>query len=902
MGPILAGMTLDFFKKLKENQQRDPDCVALQMLGEEGKDEFTFQRIVSEVVRISQYLRKSGIQSGDTVGILMENHPRWGIAFLAAQSAGARIVPFDILHPPESLAGLIRHSECTFLISSRSLLPKLEELQGLLPEPLPGLISGAEVPGWGNWETILAESVGTVDPAQLPLVARDLDDTLVVVYTSGTTGNPKGVMLSQRSIYRNVVEVLRAIDCSSKDHLLCVLPLYHVLALMANFIIPLYVGARVSYLDKLDTHQILNSFQQQGITIFVCVPQFYYLLHRRVFQEIEKRPLVTRFLFKRLLGASHFCNQHLRWNPGKLFFPAIHKSFGHLRFFAVGGARFDKEVAEALRDLGFEMVQAYGMTETSAVSTIVIPGVDPVDSVGHPLPHVEIRIDQPDEKGIGEVLIGGEHLMQGYWKNPRDTEETRVDGWLHSGDLGYVNSAGVLYITGRQKDVVVLSSGKNIFPEEVEHFYESRCRFIQEMCVLGVPDTGSSEQQEKLHAIIVPDFQYMRSQQVVNASDMIRYMLENISQQLPGYKRIRSFEIRRDPLPRTTTRKIKRFQLEKALSERQEGEKEQRYKEPTPPQTPIEEKIFEMIRMTGKTPFVNREMSLELDCGFDSLERVEFLSNVQDTFQIQIADEEATEIYTVVELVAVVEKAMGGKTSGRKDTPGVSWREILKAPLQPADQEQVTRVLRRRPFVELIYYLMSKALWILSKILLRLKIEGRENLPKEYPFIICPNHLSFLDGFVCNAALPLRTIRRLFFLGYSDYFSRGLMSFLGSLIKVIPVDSDRYLRQALRLGAHGLSENLILCVFPEGERAIDGRLKPFRKGPSILATELGVPVVPVGIQGTYEAWPRGSSRIRLRPVTVRFGPPLRPDGESPSAFNERLQVAVEALVCASRGS
>ena len=825
----------------------------------------------------------------------MENHPRWGIAFLAAQSTGARIVPLDVLHDTQTLAGLIQHAECQFLISSETLLSEMKQIQQRLSEPLPALLTGHPTADYFHWETILEQSKKA---ASFPLVEGDLDEAFVILYTSGTTGNPKGVVLTRRNIYRNVAEVLKMIQVSPEDHILSVLPLYHVLALIVNFILPLYAGARVTYLDSLDAQTILKSFQEEGITIFICVPQFYYLVYRRILQEVKKQSFLKKFLFHRLLGFSRFCNEHLGWNPGKLFFPVIHQRFGsRFRLFGVGGARFDQEVAQSLRDLGFTIIQAYGMTETAALATVTPLESNTPGSVGQPLPHVQIRVDQADAQGVGEVLIRGENVMKEYWNNAEATKETLKDGWLHSGDLGYLNSQGHLYITGRKKDVIVLSSGKNIYPEELEHFYQSACPQIKEMCVLGVRDQTTSEQREKLHAVVVPDFDYMRSQQTVNSYEMIRYMLETHSQRLPSYKRVGSFEIRREPLPRTTTRKIRRFQVEEELKELPSTTAPPRFREAVQPQTATEEKVFRIIREMKKTPAIHREMNLELDLGFDSLERVELLSTVQEACQIQISDESAAQILTVEELVTAVEQRLAGEIQEREEVR-LSWSEILKEPLQAEDQQKVQEILAPKPIVEVAFYLLAKVVHLLAIVLFRLKARGKEHLPRDFPYLICSNHLSFLDAFFLVAPLPYRIIKRIFFLGYADYFNRPVLSFLGRLIKVIPLDADRHLRQALRLGAEGVSKGFVLCVFPEGERSIDGTLKPFRKGPAILAKEMGVPVVPTAIVGTYEVWPRGVDKIRLHPVEVRFGEQVDPPSNTDSydSYNERLFQAIDQLI------
>ncbi len=888
-------MTLDFFQCFNQRLQATPDQIALQHIDQEGKQSFTYSQIAQEAARVGLFLQQQGIGPGDAVGILMENHPRWGIAFLAVQSAGARIVPFDVLHNAETLARLIQHAQCKFLISSEKFASKFEEIQKLLPKPLPALIAGQTPSQYGNWDQVLGQ---IQESPSLPLVATDLDDPFVVMYTSGTTGNPKGAVLTRRGIYQNAIEILRVVKATDEDHVLSVLPLYHVLALMVNFIVPLYQGFPVTYLDSLDGQRILKAFREENITIFVCVPQFYYLIQRRILQQIEQQSFVKRFLFRNLSKSSRFSFRHLGYNPGKLLFSAVHKPFGQrFRLFAVGGARFDPEVAEFFRDLGFTFIQAYGMTETSGVATMTLLDNQQVGSVGLPLSHVRLQVDQPDENGIGEVLIRGPHVMAGYWENVEATREIIQDDWLQSGDLGYVNSDGYLHITGRKKDVIVLSSGKNIFPEELEHFYQSNCPYIKEICVLGIRDETSSEEREKLHAVIVPDFDYMKTQQTINAQDMLRYLLETLSKRLPSYKRVASFEVRQEPLPRTTTRKVKRFQVGKELQETAHAHSPARFNESSAPETPEEARIFQMIQQMKNAPVIHREMNLELDLGFDSLQRIELLSSVQESFKTHISDEVAIEIFTVEDLLGAVERGRQGETFQGRELP-VSWREILREPLGPEDQKKVEEILRPRPIASLAFYLTAKVTLLLVKILFRLKVKELDHLPREYPYLICPNHLSFLDAFVLVAPLPYRVIKRIFFLGYADYFSGPGMSFISRLIKVVPVDADSHLRRALRLGAEGLRRNLILCVFPEGTRSIDGELKTFRKGPAILAKELAVPMVPVSIVGTYEAWPRGADKMRLHPVTVRFGEPLgQPSSQDTyDSLTEQLFQAVHQLI------
>jgi long-chain acyl-CoA synthetase len=873
-------MTTDIFVQLQANASRTPDRVVMQSIGETGRVEYTFRETREEVARLSAHLAASGVRPGDRVGILMENHPRWGIAFLAAQSVGAVVVPLDVLHDAQTLTRLVEHAECRFMVASERTLPLWREVRDSIGRIIPGLIAGSE-----EWDRALAR----VEPAALPAAARSLDDELVLMYTSGTTGDPKGVVLTQRNVYRNVIEILRVIPATSEDHLLCVLPLYHILALMVFFVIPVHMGAKVTYLDVLEAQRVFQTFREEGVSIFVCVPQFYYLVHRRLFQEIEKRSALQQFLFYRLLALSRFFNDRFGVNPGKRFFGAIHAKFGaRLKWLGVGGARFDPEIARTFRDLGFGFIQAYGMSETAALITTATDDAGAVGSVGKPLAHCEARIDEPDENGVGEVIVRGENVMKGYFKNPGATAETVRDGWLHTGDLGYFDAKGYLYITGRKKDVIVLSSGKNIYPEEIEHFYQSGIPLIKEMCVVGAPDGEG----EKLHAVIVPDFEQLKIRQIVNAYDMIRYEVESASQRLPGYKRVHSIEIRLDPLPRTTTRKIKRFEVEQSRNGRAAAPAAVRH-EPEEPRSPAEERLFALIREFKDAPAIGRSMNLELDLGFTSLERVELLFSVQERFGIEIPEQEGQEIFTVAELLRAIEsRAAEELTEGGGRS---SWSRLLRAPLTLEDQAILERTFRQTLVTRAVFWSIAGALWVLSRALFRVKAPGADRLPHKYPYLLCPNHVSYLDGFVMSGVIPRHVLSRIFFLGYHEYFSGPVTGFLGRCLRVLPVSPDKGLHQSLRLAAEGLRRGMILCVFPEGERSIDGSVKTFRKGPAILATELSSPVVPVGFTGTFESWPRGSGFRRRHRVTVAFGDAIPAAGKPADALNEEMHDAVAEL-------
>ncbi len=894
-------MKIDFFEQFQDNVARHPDKTAVTSISSEGRQTHTYQEITDEIKIISKYLQYQGIKPQDRVGIIMKNHTRWGIAALAIQSLGAVIVPLDNLLDADTLAYQLSHSGCCYCFTSAPLAGLMRSIQDRLETPLPVLVNGKSDLEAAEWDVVL--EAGDTSGVSLPIVSRNPEEPCMIMYTSGTTGNPKGVVLNSACLSLNAGGTMDRESVTEDDHFLCVLPLYHILAYVIFFYAPLYKGCRVTFLDTLDAQQILKTFKEEGITVFVCVPQFYNLLLKRIMRKIKALPWLKRTMFFKMLALSGFCIKYLRFNPGKKLFPMVHAPFGEqFRIFGVGGARLEAEVPLTMTKLGFDFAQAYGMTETGAIITATAPDFKGIGTVGYPLDHVQIKIDDPDENGIGEIMTRGKHVMIEYYNNPAATRETiEPDGWMHTGDLGFRDKKGFISITGRKKEIIVLSSGVNISPDEIEFFYQSRCPYIKEICVMGLKDEQAGSAGERLHAVIVPDMDELKNDRVVNAYEMIRYQLETISQQLVSYKRIKSLEIWQQPLPTTTTKKVQRFVVEKEVRKKMTAPETGSRAEASviPEWNPgniLEKNISTLIRQLKPSAVICPESSLELDLGFESLERVELTANLQDAFSIRISDLDTSALFTVADIISMVESKSEGKEVQELEQNMKSWKDILTEPLDRKDQKMLDETLRKRPVFSLIFSFAGWAVANLSRILFRLRAVGRENLPKEFPYLICPNHVSFLDSVIVYSLMPHRTLNNLVSLGYYHYFNKGILGFLGKRIRTIPVDPDKTLRQALRLAAEGVRRGFALCVFPEGERSIDGKLKKFKKGPAILATNLQVPVVPVGIRGAHQVWSRGSRKIRLHPISVHFGEPLYPFKEETSEnFNQRLRLAVQEL-------
>src|SRR2546427_1539005 len=363
--------------------------------------------------------------------------------------------------------------------------------------------------------------------------------------------------------------VFSVLRIGPEDAVLGLLPPIHALAQMANLLLPLVTGARVVYLETLNTNDLLRAFRERKITGFAVVPQFFYLIHDRIFKEVSQRGKFAQLGVRGLIALNRMMRR-LGLNAGRILFGQIHRTFGStMRYLITGGSRFDPQVGREFHALGIDILQAYGLTETTGGAFLTSPDDNVMGSVGRPLPGSEGRVIDPQPTGedtqpAGEIAIRGPIVMKGYWNRPDATSAVLKDGWLHTDDLGYCDKHGNLFITGRMKEVIVLSNGKNIYPEEIEaHYLNSP--FIKEICVIGVEARPGDAMSDGLHAVIVPNFELLRQRKIVNAKEVIRFDIEGLSVKLPSTKRIGSYEIWQQDLPRTTTRKLKRFEIEKRI-------------------------------------------------------------------------------------------------------------------------------------------------------------------------------------------------------------------------------------------------------------------------------------------------------------------------------------------------
>jgi long-chain acyl-CoA synthetase len=890
-----------FYDRFVECAQRWPQNVAVEVQRPDGIESYSYAELRRMAESIAGWLLDSEMAAGTRVAILADNHPRWVAVYLGIIAAGGTTVPLDTAYHADQVSKLLRDSGASLLICDEKHLETAQQAVAgsetaivlTTTEKQPGAALPAKVVA--DLDGIFAQYSGNLRPIQ-----RAPGDVASLLYTSGTTADPKGVMLTHANLLAEADAVFAWAHIGPDDAILGVLPLFHVLSQMANLLLPLVAGTRVVYLSTLNTTELLRALRERNVTAFAVVPQFFNLIHERIFKEVQQRGAFARFAFRRMMRVNGFCRR-FGFNLGRVLFGRIHDLFGRrMRYLVTGGSRFDPQIGRDFYALGIDVLQAYGLTETCGGAFVNSPAENVIGSVGKPLKGVEGKIikAQASDEGLpasGEILIRGPIVMKGYWNRSDATAEVLKDGWLHTGDLGYFDEHGNLFITGRQKDVIILANGKNVYPEEIEaHYLQSL--LIKEICVLGLEDAGT----EKLYAVVTPNFEVLRQRKVVNTKEVIRFDIEGLSAKLASAKRISGYEIWQEDLPRTTTRKLKRFEIEKRVKA---GKRDDAGVETTKPLTredsawlekPDNQRALKIVReySPNHPKNISPTDNLELDLGLDSMRRVELLVALEQELGGDVEESRLAGIYTVRELVdAIRESAASGKTPIKKPAQTFAgWGTVLREdPLDPA----ALAVIEPRSFTDRMLFVVTRMIKLLWSIRAPVKVEGLENIPPHAPFLLCSNHQSFLDPAVLLAILPLRVLLRLFAVGTSEIFGSGLMRRVARILRVVVVDPDANLIPAMRAGGYGLRQGLSLILYPEGERSIDGAPKTFKKGAAILSIHLQVPIVPIAIDGFHDAWPRGKSFQKFSPLKMKIGKPIQPPPESQASEDAYAKLTAE---------
>ncbi len=518
--------------------------------------EFTYQQAYDAILEVSNYLLKSGVKEGDRVAVTGKNSPEWAIAYLAVLYAGAVVVPLDYQLPAKSMEGLMKHADVKIAFIDEELFNEvgkdytLDKKISLSPNKKPYILDIRE---------------GKYQERKMPKE----QDLAAILYTSGTTGNPKGVMLSHYNLVSDCYLAQTHMDLYSTDVFYALLPIHHSYTMLAVFIEAISVGAEVVFGKKLVIAQIFKDLKQGNVTMFLGVPMLFNKLIKGVMSGIREKGVVVYGIMRFLMSVSGLIKKTFKVNPGKKMFKGILKkiSLDTNRICICGGGPLPSSTFKLFNQLGIDFVQGYGLTETSPILTLNPVTAYREASVGLPLPRMEMKILDPDDRGIGEIAVRGPMVMQGYYKNKEATEEIMIgDGWLNTGDVGYQDRDGYVYLTGRKRSLIVTAGGKNVFPEEIEELFQLY-EEVEQILVIGY-ELDKKEKTEGIQALVYPSEAYTdkvkESTADKEAADKViegrvNEIIQEVNKVLPVYKKITRIHVLSEPMEMTTTKKIKRF-------------------------------------------------------------------------------------------------------------------------------------------------------------------------------------------------------------------------------------------------------------------------------------------------------------------------------------------------------
>ncbi|MBA4124150.1 MAG: AMP-binding protein [Acidobacteria bacterium] len=879
-------MNNSFVQLIVSAAESHADKQAMRIVGVEGM-EYTFGEMLDGIRSVAYRLEKEGIAFGERVALIGENHPRWAIAYFGILYRGAVCVPVDPHGEIQTISNFFENSEAKMAFIGEDFINHFHQVEENLGRKIPAVVL-QDIESANGFQ-MFSDWAGTTRPTDFDSLTPPAkpEDVAVLIYTSGTTGTPKGVPLTHGNIYYETQGCQEVMNISENEVVLSVLPLFHVFAQVINLWVIASIGASVCYVKELAPAELTRAFETKEITLLTGVPRIWYLFHKKIFDGVAAQSFVVRWLFDKLLKFNFFMRKTFNVNLGRKLFKKVHDGFGgNLAITISAGSRFDEKIAEDYYALGYMMIQGYGLTETCGAVASTRFENSSVGSVGTAVNYAEIKLGELNDEGAGEVLIRGKMVFSGYYKNPEATKDAfTADGWFKSGDLGKIDANGDLFIVGRSKDVIVLPNGKNIHPEDLEVHY-SKTPYVEEICVLGVKDeTSNLAGAEKLIAIAVPDFAYLKQNNVANSREMIRHELDTLGRSLPEYQRVRDYVVRSEPLPRTATRKIKRFQLQKEIAENgfdTKGSPDKKQwiftdQDNHMLESNVGQALVKAIKQNVKdVEKIHPQMSLEIDLGLDSLSRAEVFAFLEQAFNIEFDTDKAANALTVGEVIKITQEQTGG-ADAEVVSQDFNWGDIVRNAEADKNLPEIQTILNKPAFLDWIVYAGFKFFKLLFKIFLRLEVSGLEGLKQiKRPFLICPNHQSFFDPFVVTCNFDYDTLKNSFAVGATEFFKSSFMKSIARLLNTIPIDPDTQLTKAMKAGAVGLKYGKILNIFPEGERAFDGDLHQFKKGAAILATELNMPIVPVALDGLYKVWARDSGKINLAKVKMRFGKPFYP--------------------------
>ncbi len=811
----------------------------------QGND-VSFGEACEKVVNRAVFLQKQGIKKGDVIGLLSGNSPAWCESFLAITSVGAIALPLDTNLSKIQHDNMLESAEARAVYTGDGFHGKYK---------IPSFDIDAEDPPANE------EDFKPVDCSA--------DDIGVFIFTSGTTGTPKIVTLSHRNLLHIAYICTDLEDYTPDDQTLAILPLFHVYALESLFLAPFVTGSMIVMQPSLKGPDIMQSLADNEITIFPAAPIMWELffdgIANKARAESEKKYNLFMFMVN---NAPVLRKSGLGFLLNKVFAP-VHDAFGNShRFFISGGAPMKKEYFNYYKNMGFNIMEGYGLSETTGPIAIPYYKESEAGSVGPPIRGNEVKIKDINADGIGEIWLRGNAVSPGYYKND-DANKKSFDeeGFFNTGDLGRVDKGGNIHITGRLKNVIVLDSGKNVYPEEIEFYYRNSDK-ISEIAVFE----RKINDRTSVYAVIVPSKKNKSSYQE------IREELEILNRELPDYKRVKNFSISFDELPKNSTRKLMYNEVVKLLEEGnyQTGQDDSVVlKDVLRGSDPKEERIVEYLKKKLSADFIYAN-NTPSDFNVDSLGLIELIVFLEQNLNISIDSKEFRKRETMGELLVYLASLEEGEGSSLDNL--ILTGEITNRP---------NRIFN--PFHHVVigfFRFLSRLFWKVE-----VKNEDRLNLNNN---ILVSNHQSYLDMVWIAFSIPGRQRKQIYVTGKRRL---SFLRFIFPILPIIYVDESNGI-EVLKAGADILRQGKTLVIFPEGTRTEDGSLSEFMSGAAYLAKNLNKEIIPVTVDGSYRIWPRQNkfpTFITRERGYVSVGEKINPEKyESVEALNDAIYLAVKS--------
>src|SRR5437660_10749397 len=711
----------DLLEMFETTTKRHETRVALRSERDGHKEQYTYADLRELATRAAAFFASHTIKNGDRVMLFSHNAPEWGMTYFGVLKAGATCIPVDPESSTEEVVNFARAGEASGIVISDKLK---QDRSSLLEQLQAAGLSHVKLWTFDQVFELTDEQTESNRIALLPsrVTAQSVAS---LIFTSGTTGRPKGVMLSHRNLTSMVSMLSSVFDMDTSDGVLSVLPLHHTFEFSTGFLTPLSRGAQITYLDELNSENLAKAIKNGHVTGMVGVPALWELLHRRIKNRLHERSKMIGDAADFLMKVNAWIRDKTPLNLGQLLFYPIHEGMGgRIRYFISGGSALNEKVQRDFQGLGFTILEGYGLTEASPVLTVTRPENRMLaGTVGKSLPGVEIRIAEPDASGVGEVIARGPNVMLGYFGNEEATREALVDRWLYTGDLGRLDDDGNLYLVGRSKDIIVDTDGKNVYPDEVEEVYQDSS-YSKELSVVGYPDGIG----EKVACIVVPNYEYDIALTRAEVQAAIEEHFREVSATLPYYKRVKLLHFTDEELPRTATRKVKRSGALKMLQKIEDSARASQATIARDETTADAAWLVEIISSVSNRSRDEISINARLaDLGFDSLMFVELATAIENAGGYLTAPERLNEVQDIRELLGVVNRQ--GSPGARRDT------QRLRLESEKHDDEiHVPEFLRTIGNKTVDF--AQRALY---ERLLRTKYEGQTNIPYHPNSIVAAN-------------------------------------------------------------------------------------------------------------------------------------------------------------------